>query len=156
LPQSCFWGSILSANALETHPHRTAYEIVGVVSDSKYRSLREPMTPTFYEVWWDGETRPLQLEVHARLRPQSIIQPVRQVLATLDPVLPFTEIEVMSDEVHASAAAERLTATLASMFGGLAALLTAIGLYGLLAYASGGARLASEWRLARGARISGN
>jgi hypothetical protein len=43
-----------------------AYEIAGVVSDSKYRSLREPMTPTFYIVWSDGAIQPMQLEVRAR------------------------------------------------------------------------------------------
>jgi predicted permease len=113
----------------------TVYQIVGVASDAKYRSLREPMTPTFYTVWSANSFDQMQLEVRTREHPQSIIEPVRQALASLDPALPFTEIEVMSDEVDASAAGERLTATLASIFGGLAALLAAIGIYGLLAYA---------------------
>ena len=54
------------------------------------------MTPTFYNVWSDGSVQPLQLEVRTRMRPQSIIEPVRQAMAALDPLLPFTEIETMS------------------------------------------------------------
>lgn len=116
-------------------PAPPAYEIVGVVSDAKYRSLREPMTPTYYGSFKEVDgSQPLNLHVRTRALPESIIQPVIRSLAAIDPALPFTEIDTMTEEIDASTAGERLTATLASIFGALAAALAAIGIYGLLAY----------------------
>src|SRR5207253_9087143 len=51
------------------------------------------------------------------------------------PGLPIIEVRTLAEEVDASLWSERLTASLASIFGGLAALLAAVGIYGLLAYA---------------------
>ena len=107
-------------------------EIAGVVTDAHYRSLREPIPPTIYQILTDGN---FVLYVRTHRRPESLIQPVRQAFTALDPALPFTEVHTLAEEVDDSAAPERLTAILASIFGLFAALLAAVGLYGLLAYA---------------------
>jgi predicted permease len=108
------------------------YEIAGVMSDAKYRSLREPMIPTFCDLANDYSR---VIYVRTRIRPELIFEPVRKVLAALDPSLAFIEMHTLAEEVDDSAAAERLTALLASVFGGIAVLLAGVGLYGLLAYA---------------------
>ena len=108
------------------------FEIIGVVSDAKHRSMREPMMPTVYQ--FSSEFDSFVLHVRTRGRPESIIQSVRQALTALDPAVPFVEIRTLAEEVDGSTAAERLTAVLASIFATIAVFLTAVGLYGLLAY----------------------
>ncbi len=108
-------------------------EIIGVVGDAKYRSLREEIQPTVY--------RPLTLlfetvilHVRTTQRPEAVIEPVRSVLRSLDPEMPFVEIHTLRQELEASLWQERLLAALSSIFGVIAVLLAGIGLYGALDY----------------------
>ena len=109
-------------------------EIIGVVSDAKYRSLRELIPPTVYSPMVDGFDSAFILHLRTQERPETMIAPVRKMLRSLDPELPLIEVRTLREEVEASLWQERLLALLSTMFGVIAALLASIGLYGALDY----------------------
>jgi len=126
------------------------YEIVGVARNAKYRSLREPMMPIYYEVGMKYGR--FVLDVKTRVRPESIFVAVQKSLSSIDPSVAFLEIHKLSDEVNQSTSAERLIAALASTFAGIATLLVGAGVYGLLAIALTMRRREIGIRRALGAR----
>lgn len=126
--------------------------IVGVVSDSKYRSLREPIPPTFYLVAEESGYGVFMLNVRTRMPPREIFRPVEHVLASIDPSLAFLEETTLSEQVNESMAAEKLEASLATFFGALAALLVGVGTFGLLAQAVAQKNREIGIRMALGAR----
>jgi hypothetical protein len=110
-------------------------EIIGVVSDARYRSLREEIHPTVYNPFVGDFEYGFVLHLRTTQQPQTLIAPVRAILRSLDPELPFVEIHTLRQEVDASLWQERLLAALSSIFGGIAILIASIGLYGALDYA---------------------
>ncbi len=111
-------------------------EVVGVVSDAKYRSLREQSPPVYYTpLLADTDlTWPMVLHVQTWGNPLKVIDAVRAQLRRVDPGVPFYDVQTMSQQVEASLWQEKLVTRLCSIFAFMAALLAAIGLYGVLDY----------------------
>jgi predicted permease len=107
-------------------------QIAGIVSDAKYRSLREAVPPTIYQRSTEGFDSSFILHLRTRGNPAALIVPVRETLRKLAPGLPFIEVRTLRQEVEASLWQERLLAWLSTLFGCFAALLAGIGLYGSL------------------------
>jgi len=110
-------------------------EIVGVVGDSKYRSLGENARPSAFVPLAQNHETGMTLHVRAAGTPLSIASSVRREVQELDPNLAVTSLQPLSDVVAASLFAARMGATLLAIFGLLALLLAAIGLYGVMSYA---------------------
>jgi predicted permease len=128
-----------------------SHEIIGVVSDAKYRSLREAMQPTAYESWAPADNDSFILHVRTRNDPKAIIEPVRRALRSIDPRLPFDEIHTLAEEVDASLWAERMLAWLSAAFSAIAAIMAALGVFGALAYAIAQSKREIGIRIALGA-----
>jgi predicted permease len=107
--------------------------IVGLVGTAKYRSFREADPPICYNVANDGDAGSL-MYVRTYGDPTQLINAVRGVLRQLDPRVPLVEVSTLEQEVQDSLWQERLVSVLSGFFGGVALLLSAIGLYGALAY----------------------
>jgi predicted permease len=111
-------------------------EIIGVVADTKYMSQREEITPLLYTPW-QQEVEVIG-EMYFALRtagdPTALITAARQVVRELDSNLPVTEVATQTARAQATLGQERLYARLLTFFGGLALLLAAIGLSGVLAW----------------------
>jgi len=134
------------------------FVIVGLVATAKYRSLREPDAPTLYTSMAESKVHGGSLlYVRARgapeMAPSGLAGALRQTLAALDPSVPLREILTLDREVETSLWQERLVAILSAFFGGAAALLAAIGLYGSLAYSVEQRRREIGIRVAVGARL---
>ncbi len=128
------------------------YTIVGLVASAKYRSLREPDAPTIYTPLAEGFSGSL-LYARTHGSPARMAGALRQALAEVDPAVPLREILTLDREVETSLWQERLVALLSAFFGGAAALLAGIGLYGSLACSVEQRRREIGIRVAVGARL---
>jgi predicted permease len=111
--------------------------IVGVVGDVKHSDLRTDMGPGVYQAYLQMP-HPVGVQVYVRTAPDpaTVLTAIRQTMHDQDPTLVVDGLRTMEAQVDISASNERALAMLALGFAALAALLAAVGLYGVLAYST--------------------
>ncbi len=126
-------------------------EIVGVVKDAKYSSLREPVPPTFYHSENQDDPRPFAvMEIRGST---SLIPAVKSAMEEVNPNI-VIQFGTLSTQIDESLTREKMLATLSGFFGGLALLLAMIGLYGVMSYNVARRRNEIGIRMALGAEQS--
>lgn len=119
-----------------THENMFRYRVVGVVRSIKQYALVTPSDAVGAYYFPFGQSVPasVSITVQSAAAPSAVERDLRRVLASLDPRLPLFDVQVMRARVDESLRARRATMTLSLVFGGLALGLSALGLYGVLAY----------------------
>jgi len=110
-------------------------EIVGLVKDAKYSSVKDSVPPLFFTpLLQDSSRGSASFYVRTSQDPNLLLQQIPRVVAALDPNLPVEDLRTMPEQVRQNIYLDRFVSFFSAGFAGLATLLAAIGLYGVLAY----------------------
>jgi len=107
-------------------------EIIGVVENISYRSVREQWEQAYYPI--GTELSGSNFYVRFRGSSESAFQSIRTILRNADPALPITYFRTLDEQIDRSLNTERMLAALSTSFGTLALLLSLVGLYGVMSF----------------------
>ena len=110
-------------------------EIVGVASDTKYENMRDEIPEEIYiPIEQHGYSEGFTIYARAAGDPSRMFNTLREAARGVDANVPMYDMRTVDHEVEISLLTERLLATLSSVFGCMATLLAALGLYGVMAF----------------------
>ena len=114
---------------------RLDMEVIGVVKDIKYTSLRDEIPEQAFVPYLAGRyVSGMTMYIRTTLDPDALYSSVRAKVKELDPNLPIYKLRTTAEQLDQSLTNERMIASLSAAFGFLATLLATIGLYGVMAY----------------------
>jgi predicted permease len=127
-------GDVLGRRIGESFEKSGEIEVVGVVRDAKYASVRDAGPPTMYRCVWQTTQRNLHVVLRTAGEPLQMSETVRAAMREIDPTVPIQAFTSQTEQISQRFAQERLYARAFAAFGALAVLLACIGLFGVMSY----------------------
>jgi predicted permease len=113
---------------------RDAWEVIAVVKTGKYRTLAEDPKPFFYYAMSQRRPAPMALVVRASVDPRSLVGGVRSEVQAIDRRVPLSGVKTMDEHKTYALWAPNMAASFSVAFAVVAILLSAVGLYSVMAY----------------------